>query len=105
LIPLFGVTPVDIQVWSDVICPWCYIGKNRLEKAIADFPGDVTVTFRAYQLDASAMPPGRPIKEVLAAKFGGTDQAEQMEGEIEREGGVERGTRKEEKRRIFFFSK
>jgi predicted DsbA family dithiol-disulfide isomerase len=45
---------MDIQVWSDVICPWCYIGKRRLEKALAEFPVDVNVTYRAYQLDASA---------------------------------------------------
>lgn len=69
---------MDIQVWSDVICPWCYIGKTRLEKALAEFPGDVTVTFRAYQLDSSPVPRGLPIKEALAAKFGGTDQADQM---------------------------
>ena len=36
-----GVT-VDIQVWSDVICPWCYIGKRRLEKALSQFPGEST---------------------------------------------------------------
>jgi predicted DsbA family dithiol-disulfide isomerase len=71
-------TIVDIQVWSDVICPWCYIGKIRLEKAIAEFPGDVTVTFRAYQLDPSSVPQPLPIKEALAAKFGGVDQADQM---------------------------
>ena len=69
---------MDIQVWSDVICPWCYIGKTRLEKAIAEFPGEVTVTFRAYQLDPSPVSPGLPIKEALAAKFGGADQADQM---------------------------
>lgn len=69
---------MDIQVWSDVICPWCYIGKTRLEKALAEFPGEVTVTYRAYQLDPSPVPAGLPIKEALAAKFGGTDQADQM---------------------------
>ena len=69
---------MDIQVWSDVICPWCYIGKKRLEKALADFPGDVRVTFRAFQLDPSPVPQPLPIKEALAAKFGGRDQAERM---------------------------
>ncbi|MGX6605451.1 DsbA family oxidoreductase [Micromonosporaceae bacterium Da 78-11] len=73
---------MDIQVWSDVICPWCYIGKTRLEKAIAEFPGEVTVTFRAYQLDASPVPAGLPIKQALAAKFGGPDQADQMFGHV-----------------------
>jgi predicted DsbA family dithiol-disulfide isomerase len=69
---------VDIQVWSDVICPWCYIGKRRMEKALAEFPGDVTVTYRAFQLDASPVPEPLPIKDALAAKFGGRDKAEQM---------------------------
>jgi predicted DsbA family dithiol-disulfide isomerase len=69
---------VDIQVWSDVVCPWCYIGKKRLEKAIAEFPGDVTVTFRAYQLDPSPVPTPVRTKDAMAAKFGGPERAEQM---------------------------
>jgi predicted DsbA family dithiol-disulfide isomerase len=73
---------VDIQVWSDVICPWCYLGKRRLEKALTEFPGDVKVTYRAYQLDPSPVPQGLPIKEALAAKFGGMAQADQMFGHV-----------------------
>ncbi|GAA2651290.1 DsbA family oxidoreductase [Paractinoplanes durhamensis] len=69
---------MDIQVWSDVICPWCYLGKKRLETAIAEFPGDVTVTFRAYQLDPTAVPQPMPIKHALAAKLGGWERAEEM---------------------------
>jgi predicted DsbA family dithiol-disulfide isomerase len=69
---------VDIQVWSDVICPWCYLGKKRLERALADFRGGVTVTFRAFQLDASPVPRPIPLQEALAAKFGGRERAEQM---------------------------
>jgi predicted DsbA family dithiol-disulfide isomerase len=72
-----GVT-VDIQVWSDVICPWCYIGKRRLERALGQFPGRVNVTYRAYKLDASPVPRPLPIKEALAAKFGGSRRADQM---------------------------
>jgi predicted DsbA family dithiol-disulfide isomerase len=69
---------VDIQVWSDVICPWCYLGKRRLEKALSEFPGTVKVTYRAYQLDPSPVPQPLSIKEALAAKFGGSGQAQQM---------------------------
>jgi predicted DsbA family dithiol-disulfide isomerase len=69
---------VDIQVWSDVVCPWCYIGKKRLEKAVAEFPGEVTVTFRAYQLDASHPATPMRTKDAIAAKFGGPERAEQM---------------------------
>jgi predicted DsbA family dithiol-disulfide isomerase len=69
---------VDIQVWSDVICPWCYIGKHRLEKALAGFDHDVSVTFRAYQLDPTPVPAPMPIKQAIAAKFGSASRAEQM---------------------------
>jgi predicted DsbA family dithiol-disulfide isomerase len=69
---------MDIQVWSDVVCPWCYIGKHRLEQALAGFDGDVSVTFRAYQLDSSPTPRPTPLIDSLAAKFGGHEKAVQM---------------------------
>ena len=69
---------MDIQVWSDVVCPWCYLGKRRLETALADHAGEVTVTYRAFQLDPSPVPHPVPIKQALAAKFGGPERAEQM---------------------------
>jgi predicted DsbA family dithiol-disulfide isomerase len=69
---------VNIEVWSDVICPWCYIGKRRLETAMVDFAGDVTMTFRAYQLDPAPIPHPVPIRQVLEAKFGGPQQAARM---------------------------
>jgi predicted DsbA family dithiol-disulfide isomerase len=69
---------VEIQVWSDVVCPWCYIGKRRLEKALSQFPDAVTVTYRAYQLDPSPLPASVPLKPAMSAKFGGPARAEQM---------------------------
>ena len=44
---------VKIDVWADVVCPWCYLGKRRLELAIAEsaHPAEVTVTYRAFELD------------------------------------------------------
>lgn len=69
---------MNIEIWSDVICPWCYIGKRRVETALQDFGGDVTITFRAYQLDPSPVPAPVPIKQAMAAKFGGPARAEQM---------------------------
>ena len=68
---------MDIQVWADVICPWCYIGKSRLEQALR---GDsaTTVTYRAYQLDLSPVPQPVPLSTALAAKFGGSDRVAQM---------------------------
>jgi predicted DsbA family dithiol-disulfide isomerase len=67
------VRSVRIEVWSDVVCPWCYIGKRRLEAALERFPhrDDVEVVWRSFQLD-----PGIPEGEThetlpaLAARFG-----------------------------------
>jgi predicted DsbA family dithiol-disulfide isomerase len=44
---------MHIDIWSDVVCPWCYLGKRRLEKALASFEGrgDVTIAHRSFQLD------------------------------------------------------
>jgi predicted DsbA family dithiol-disulfide isomerase len=62
-----------IEIWSDVVCPWCYIGKRRIETALERFEhrGDVTVTWRSFELDPAAErdPEGAPA-ERLAAKYG-----------------------------------
>jgi predicted DsbA family dithiol-disulfide isomerase len=64
---------MNVEIWSDVVCPWCYIGKRRFEVAIADFEhrDDVTVTWRSFELDpgAPASTLGDPA-ERLAAKYG-----------------------------------
>ncbi|KQO38179.1 DsbA family protein [Aeromicrobium sp. Leaf245] len=44
---------VDVQIWSDVACPWCYVGKRRFEQAVERFRaegGDVSVTYRSFEL-------------------------------------------------------
>jgi predicted DsbA family dithiol-disulfide isomerase len=69
---------MDIQVWSDVVCPWCYLGKHRLERALGGFDGDVSVTYRAFQLDPAPTPRPMPLTESLAAKFGGRERAARM---------------------------
>ena len=64
---------MNVEIWSDVVCPWCYIGKRRFESALAQFPhrDDVTVTFRSFQLDPEApRASGVPVAEVLARKYG-----------------------------------
>jgi predicted DsbA family dithiol-disulfide isomerase len=68
---------VRIEVWSDVVCPWCYIGKRNLESALDRFEHreDVEVVFRSFELDPTA--PEVPVEttvESLARKFG-TDVA------------------------------
>ncbi|HNE88368.1 MAG TPA: DsbA family oxidoreductase [Actinomycetota bacterium] len=64
---------VKIEIWSDVVCPWCYIGKTNLEAALADSGNadDVEVVFRSFLLDPSA--PVQPLSAVdhLAEKYGG----------------------------------
>ena len=60
-------------MWSDVVCPWCYIGKRRLESALEQFPhrDQVEVVWRSFQLDPS-VPEGEthPTLPALAAKYG-----------------------------------
>jgi predicted DsbA family dithiol-disulfide isomerase len=50
------VTAVDVEIWSDIACPWCYVGKRRFEAALARFEhrGDVRVRWRSFELDPSA---------------------------------------------------
>ena len=68
-----------VEVWSDVVCPWCYIGKRRLEAALERFAhrDDVEVVWRSFELDPT-LPEGRtqPTLPMLAAKYGST--VEQM---------------------------
>lgn len=62
-----------VEVWSDVVCPWCYIGKRRLEGALARFPqaGQVEVVWRSFELDPEApLEPQGTLEERLAAKYG-----------------------------------
>jgi predicted DsbA family dithiol-disulfide isomerase len=59
-----------IDIWSDVACPWCYIGKRRLERAVAAYGGDVDVVFHAFQLDPSAPAEAVPLEAHLRERFG-----------------------------------
>jgi predicted DsbA family dithiol-disulfide isomerase len=64
---------VLIEIWSDVVCPWCYIGKRRLEAALADFPhaAEVDVVFRSFELDPTAPQVGtEPVVDMLTRKYG-----------------------------------
>jgi predicted DsbA family dithiol-disulfide isomerase len=42
--------PVSVHVWSDIACPWCFVGKRRLEKGIAEYGGPVTVEYHSFEL-------------------------------------------------------
>ncbi|HET6440561.1 MAG TPA: DsbA family oxidoreductase [Anaeromyxobacter sp.] len=77
-----------IDVWADLVCPWCYLGKRRLERALSAFPHakEVEVVHRAFELDPSR-PRGRTFDRVasLSEKYGLTlERAKAMEEEMER---------------------
>ncbi|MDT9591779.1 DsbA family oxidoreductase [Nocardioides zeae] len=62
-----------IEIWSDVVCPWCFIGKRRLEAALADFPhaDEVEVVYRSFELDPSAPLHGTErTVDALTRKYG-----------------------------------
>lgn len=74
---------VTIDVISDVMCPWCYIGKTNLDEAIAKAEDiDIQVTWRPYQLDSSLPKEGMDRAEYLNNKFGGEAGANQVYGRI-----------------------
>lgn len=69
---------LQVEIWSDVVCPWCYIGKRRFERAVAELEGelDIDVVYRPYQLDPTASPgKTQPVFEAYSKKFGGPEQA------------------------------
>ena len=77
---------MQVEVWSDVVCPWCYIGKRRLESALEQFPqrDQVEVVWRSFQLDPS-VPEGQthPTLPALAAKYGRTeDEMQDMQRHV-----------------------
>lgn len=64
---------MKIEIYSDIVCPWCYIGERRLERALAVLPAgeQIEVVFRPYQLDPQAPETAVPLNEYLARRFGG----------------------------------
>lgn len=76
-----------IEVFSDSVCPWCYIGKRHLEQALAQTePGNVEIHWRAFQLNPDLPPEGRDRREYLDAKFGGPDAVRAIHARIQEAG-------------------
>ena len=76
--------PITIDVVSDTICPWCYIGKRRLEQALALRPDvAVAVRWRPFLLDPTIPKGGVDRQEYLEKKFGGPERARQIYAQIE----------------------
>jgi len=72
-----------VDVISDVVCPWCYIGKRKLEAALSDLKArepalDIAVRWHPFQLNPDIPAGGIPRSSYLAAKFGGTDRAAEV---------------------------
>ncbi|MEL7272555.1 MAG: DsbA family oxidoreductase [Pseudomonadota bacterium] len=79
--------PVQIDVVSDVMCPWCFIGKRRLERALEQLKDvEVAINWRPYQLDATLPPEGKDRRDYLETKFGGPERAKEIYGRIEQAG-------------------
>jgi len=74
---------MDVEIWSDIACPWCYIGKRRFEAALAEFEhrDDVRVMWRSFELDPSAPAEREGDRATrLAQKYGITaERAKEME--------------------------
>ncbi|WP_417433646.1 DsbA family oxidoreductase [Hoeflea sp.] len=82
---------LTIDVVSDVMCPWCYIGKRRLEAALDDVRDeiDVEVRWRPYQLDPTLPKEGKDRQKYLEDKFGGAAGAEQAYAAVRQAGADE----------------
>lgn len=75
---------IKVDVVSDVVCPWCYIGKRRLEKAIAKLADtyDFEVEYHPFELNPQIPVNGLDQKEYLVEKFGGEERYEQLTGRV-----------------------
>jgi predicted DsbA family dithiol-disulfide isomerase len=81
---------IEVEIYSDVVCPWCYIGKRRWETALKqlsvlhgdDVRNQISVVYRPYQLDPSAPPEATAVRSAYAAKFGGEEKADQIIGQV-----------------------
>jgi predicted DsbA family dithiol-disulfide isomerase len=80
-----------IEVASDVICPWCYIGKRRLEKALALLDGEVElqIEWLPFQLNPAMPAEGVARAEYRRAKFGSPERAKELDARVAREGAGE----------------
>jgi len=80
-----------VDVWSDLVCPWCYLGRRRLDAALETMERaeEVEVKWRAFQLDPTAPDEPQPYAEMLARKYG-APQARAMAARLE-EAGPEMG--------------
>jgi predicted DsbA family dithiol-disulfide isomerase len=73
---------LTIEIYSDVVCPWCYIGKRRLEQALASVGGEVCVTWRPFQLNPTMPLDGVDRTTYLEAKFGSLEAFDRLKEQV-----------------------
>jgi predicted DsbA family dithiol-disulfide isomerase len=78
--------PLTIDIVSDVVCPWCYLGEKRLEAALAEETGPVAVRWRPYQLDPTIPKEGLDRAEYMAKKFGASGRLQSVHDNLTRLG-------------------
>jgi predicted DsbA family dithiol-disulfide isomerase len=71
-----------VDVISDVICPWCYVGKRRLEKAVAAFDGRVAVRWLPFQLNPAMPKEGVSRREYRTRKFGSWERSQELDARV-----------------------
>jgi predicted DsbA family dithiol-disulfide isomerase len=79
-----GLNEITVDVVSDVVCPWCFIGQKRLDKAIAAAEEiQVHVRWRPFQLDPTIPPQGKDRRDYMLAKFGSEQRVREIHERIE----------------------
>jgi predicted DsbA family dithiol-disulfide isomerase len=89
--PIGSRSKLRVEVISDVICPWCYIGKRKLDKAIAKVAEHVPVevVWRPFELNPTMPPEGLNRREYRSAKFGSWQKSQQMDEGVTAAGAAE----------------
>ncbi len=81
---------ITVDVVSDVVCPWCFIGQKRLDKAVAAVGDvDVHIRWRPFQLDGTIPPQGMDRRQYMLAKFGSEQRIREIHARIEPLGAAE----------------
>jgi predicted DsbA family dithiol-disulfide isomerase len=73
---------MQIDIYSDIVCPWCYVGKRRLERALTSVGSDAHVTWRPFQLNPTMSLEGMDRTTYLKAKFGSLEVFGRMEEQL-----------------------
>src|SRR4029077_10183314 len=80
---------IAVDVISDVICPWCFIGKRRLEKAIAAHDGQVKVRWLPFQLNPTMPKVGISRRDYRTKKFGSWERSQELDTQVAAAGAAE----------------